>query len=172
MPTKLWEPPRELVEGSLMRRYMDWLDRGFETYDDLWRWSVEDLDGFWASIWEHFERRLGATSASSARARCPAREWFPGAEINYAEHAFRGKPDDAVAIVHASELREQGEITWRELREQTARIAAGLRALGVGPGDRVAAYMPNIPEASPRSSRPRASAPSGRAARRTSARAA
>ena len=77
----------------------------------------------------------------------PGAEWFPGARLNYAEHAFRGKRDDAVAIVHASELREQAEMTWGELREQVGRIAAGLRALGVGPGDRVAAYMPNIPEA-------------------------
>jgi acetoacetyl-CoA synthetase len=146
MPTKLWEPPAELVEGSLMRRYMRWLDKGFETYDDLWRWSVEDLDGFWASIWEFFEvdsdyeRVLGNRSM-------PGAEWFPAARVNYVEHAFRGKRDDAVAIVHASELREQAELTWGELRSQAARIAAGLRALGVGPGDRVAAYIPNIPEA-------------------------
>src|SRR5215207_9806739 len=145
MPRKLWEPPAELVEGSLMTRYMRWLDRGLETYDDLWRWSVEDLDGFWASIWAFFEvgsdyqRVLGARSM-------PGAEWFPGARVNYAEHAFRGKRDEAVAIVHASEVREQAEMTWGELREQVAGIAAGLRALGVGPGDRVAAYIPNIPE--------------------------
>ena len=76
----------------------------------------------------------------------PGAVWFPGAQVNYAEHLFRGKDPDAVAIVHASELRELGEVTWGELREQTARIAAGLRALGVERGDRVAAYMPNIPE--------------------------
>jgi acetoacetyl-CoA synthetase len=146
MPRKLWEPPAELVEGSLITRYMRWLDKGFETYDDLWRWSVEDLDGFWASIWAFFEvdsdyeRVLGERSM-------PGAEWFPGARVNYAEHAFRGKRDDAVAIVHASEVREQAEMTWGELREQVAGIAAGLRALGVGPGDRVAAYIPNIPEA-------------------------
>ena len=77
----------------------------------------------------------------------PGAEWFPGAQVNYAEHAFRGKPDDRVAIVHAGELRDQAEVTWGELREQVAAIAAGLRALGVERGDRVAAYMPNIPEA-------------------------
>ena len=77
----------------------------------------------------------------------PGAKWFTGAEVNYAEHAFRGKPDDRVAIVHAGELRDQAEVTWGELREQVAGIAAGLRALGVERGDRVAAYMPNIPEA-------------------------
>src|SRR5664279_486727 len=76
----------------------------------------------------------------------PGAQWFPGAEISYAEHMFRGKDDHALAIQHASELRELGSWTWGELRTQTARIAAGLRALGVTSGDRVVAYMPNIPE--------------------------
>ena len=77
----------------------------------------------------------------------PGAEWFPGAQVSYPEHLFRGKDPDQVAIVHASELREQAEMTWGELREMVARIAGGLRALGVERGDRVAAYMPNIPEA-------------------------
>ncbi len=146
MPTKLWEPPEELVEGALMTRYMRWLDRGFESYEDLRRWSVEDLEGFWASIWEHFEVEGGYEQVLADRSM-PGAKWFTGAEVNYAEHAFRGKPDERVAIVHAGELRDQAEVTWGELREQVAGIAAGLRALGVERGDRVAAYMPNIPEA-------------------------
>jgi acetoacetyl-CoA synthetase len=144
--TKLWDPPEELVENAVMTRYMRWLDRGFETYDDLWRWSVEDLDAFWASIWEFFEVGSSYDAVLSKR-EMPGAEWFPGARINYAEHLFRGKADDALAIVHASELRDQAEMTWGELRSQVAAIAAGLRACGVEPGDRVAAYVPNIPEA-------------------------
>ncbi len=146
MGQKLWEPPRELVEGALMTKYMRWLDRGIETYEDLHRFSVEDLEGFWGSIWEFFEIEGGYEKVLGDRSM-PGAEWFPGAEVNYAEHAFRGKPDDRVAIVHAGELRDQAELTWGELREQVAGIAAGLRALGVERGDRVAAYMPNIPEA-------------------------
>ena len=146
MGQKLWEPPRELVEGALMTKYMRWLDRGIETYEDLHRFSVEDLEGFWGSIWEFFEIEGGYDKVLGDRSM-PGAEWFPGAEVNYAEHAFRGKPDDRVAIVHAGELRDQAEVTWGELREQVAGIAAGLRALGVERGDRVAAYMPNIPEA-------------------------
>jgi len=146
MPTKLWEPPRELVEGSLMTKYIRWLDRGFDDYAALHRWSVEDLDGFWASIWEFFGVD-GDYEQVLADRSMPGAKWFPGAELNYAEHAFRGKPDDRVAIVHAGELREQAEVTWGELRMQVAGIAAGLRALGVERGDRVAAYLPNIPEA-------------------------
>ena len=146
MGTKLWEPPEDLVESCTMTRYMRWLDKGFETYDELWRFSVEELDAFWASIWEFFEVDASYDQVLGDRSM-PGAEWFTGARLNYAERAFRGKADDAVALVHASELREQSELTWGELREQTARIAAGLRELGVGPGDRVAAYMPNIAEA-------------------------
>jgi acetoacetyl-CoA synthetase len=144
MPTLLWEPPETLVERAVMTRYMR--ERGFGAYDELWRWSVQDLEGFWGSIWDFFGVEGGYERVLASRAM-PGATWFPGASISYPEHLFRGKDADALAIVHASELRQQTDVTWRELREQTARIAAGLRALGVGRGDRVAAYMPNIPEA-------------------------
>jgi acetoacetyl-CoA synthetase len=144
MPTLLWEPPAGMVERAVMTRYMS--ERGVGSYDDLWRWSVEDLEGFWGSIWEFFGVD-GGYERVLASDTMPGAIWFPGAQVNYAEHLFRGKDPDAVAVVHASELREQAELTWGELREQVARIAGGLRALGVERGDRVAAYMPNIPEA-------------------------
>jgi acetoacetyl-CoA synthetase len=144
MPTLLWEPPPEMVERALMTRYMR--ERGFGGYDELWRWSVEDLEGFWGSIWDFFGVD-GDYERVLASSEMPGAEWFPGAQVNYAEHLFRGKDPDAVAIVHASELRELGELTWGELRQQTASMAARLRELGVQKGDRVAAYMPNIPEA-------------------------
>ena len=81
-----------------------------------------------------------------ADASMPGAKWFTGAELSYPEHIFRDRPGDRVAIRHASELRDLGEWTWDELREQTARIAAGLKAMGIERGDRVVAYMPNIPE--------------------------
>jgi acetoacetyl-CoA synthetase len=143
MPTLLWEPPAALVDRAVMTRYMR--ERGFEDYASLWRWSVQDIEGFWASIWDFFGVEGGYDRVLASRAM-PGAVWFPGAKVNYAEHLFRGKHPDAPAIVHASELRELAEITWGELREQVARVAAGLRALGVERGDRVAAYMPNIPE--------------------------
>jgi acetoacetyl-CoA synthetase len=144
MPTLLWEPPSEMVERALMTRFMR--ERGHASYDELWRWSVEDLEGFWASIWDFFGVR-GSYDRVLGSETMPGAEWFPGAQVNYAEHLFSGRDDDAVAIVHASELRELSEWTWGELRRQTASMAARLRALGVERGDRVAAYMPNIPEA-------------------------
>ena len=141
--TLLWEPPARLRERSHMARFM--ADRGVADYDALWRWSVEDLEGFWAAIWERFD--VGSPyERVLADASMPGAVWFPGARLNYAERLFCGKPGERVAIVHASELRGLAEWTWGELREQTARIRAGLRARGVGPGDRVAAYLPNVPE--------------------------
>jgi acetoacetyl-CoA synthetase len=117
-----------------------------EAYDQLWRWSVDDLDGFWRAIWEYFDVQAdGAPDRVLAAREMPGAEWFPGTRLNYAEHVFRGKDDDSVALHHASETAA-GAWTWGELRDQTARIAAGLRRLGVGSGDRVAAYLPNVPE--------------------------
>jgi acetoacetyl-CoA synthetase len=145
-PKLLWRPSVERTERATIARFARVVGREGD-YSELWRWSVEDLDGFWGAIWEFFdvqasepyERVLG-------RREMPGAQWFPGSRLSYAEHFFRGRDDHAVAIRHAGELRELSEWTWGELREQTARIAAGLRALGVGPGDRVAAYMPNVPE--------------------------
>ena len=151
-PEKLWEPPAELVERARLTEFMRWLEaeRGlrFDDYDALWRWSVDDLDGFWAAIWDFFEVRGDGDRATVLASRdMPGARWFPDTRLNYAEHVFAGKDDGEVAILHASELRELGELTWGELRSQVAALAAGLSAMGVERGDRVAAYLPNIPEA-------------------------
>ncbi len=151
-PEKLWEPPAELAEGSRLREYMRWLEtergKSFDAYDELWQWSVDDLEGFWTSIWDFFEVQADGTPEPALASReMPGAEWFPGASLNYAEHVFAGKDDVEPAILHASELRELGELSWGELRAQVAATAAALRALGVERGDRVVAYMPNVPEA-------------------------
>jgi acetoacetyl-CoA synthetase len=151
-PDVLWTPSPERIERATLTRYQRWLaerrDLHVSGYDELWRWSVDDLDGFWGSLVEflgiRFEDR-GSGDVLGSRSM-PGAEWFPGARISYAEHIFRGKGDDEVAVRHASESRPLESMTWGELRSQTAAIASGLRTLGVGPGDRVAAYMPNIPE--------------------------
>jgi acetoacetyl-CoA synthetase len=151
-PPVLWEPSQELVEGATLTRYIWWLayERGleFEDYHALQRWSVERLDDFWGSIWEFFDVSATEPYAQVLGARAmPGTEWFPGARLSYAEHIFRGKHNGATAIHHASELRELDTMTWGQLRSLTAEIAGGLRALGVQSGDRVVAYMPNVPEA-------------------------
>jgi len=151
-PEKLWEPPAELVERARMTEFMRWLlaERGlsFDGYHELWRWSVDDLQGFWSAIWEFFDVRTDGDHERVLGSReMPGAEWFAGARLNYAEHAFAGKEDAGTAILHASELRELDELSWGELRAQVAAVAAALRGLGVEPGDRVVAYLPNVPEA-------------------------
>ncbi|MDX6595036.1 MAG: acetoacetyl-CoA synthetase, partial [Solirubrobacterales bacterium] len=151
-PEPLWTPSAELVERSRLTEFMGWLraERGltFGDYDALWQWSVDDLDGFWAAIWDFFEVQAdGDRSTALASRGMPGALWFPDTRLNYAEHVFAGKDDGETAILHASELRELGELSWGELRDRVAACAAALRGLGVERGDRVVAYLPNIPEA-------------------------
>ena len=148
----LWTPSPDAVERSSMTRYMRWLEaeRGLDfggDYHALWRWSVDELEDFWASIWDHFEVRASTPYDRVLPSReMPGAEWFTGARLNYAENLLADKPNDRLAVQHASELRELDALTWGELREQVARAASALRGLGVAPGDRVVAYLPNIPE--------------------------
>ncbi|MDQ1694688.1 MAG: acetoacetyl-CoA synthetase, partial [Frankiaceae bacterium] len=149
----LWRPSPERLERATLTRYMRWLEaeRGLTfagDYDALWRWSVDHVEDFWQSIWDHFEVQASTPYTQVLAERVmPGARWFTGAELNYAEHLFRGKADDAVAVRHASESRPVAEVTWGELRELVAAAAAGLRRLGVGPGDRVVAYAANTIEA-------------------------
>jgi acetoacetyl-CoA synthetase len=149
---KLWEPSAEAIERSQLTRYRRWLaaERGVEAedYADLWKWSVDQLEDFWASIWDYFEVISSTPRPDVLLERTmPGARWFEGAELNYAEHIFRGKADDEVAVVYSSELRDLGELRWGELHDQVAATAEALRALGVIRGDRVVAYLPNGPEA-------------------------
>jgi acetoacetyl-CoA synthetase len=151
-PEKLWDPPQELRERARMTEFIAWLraERGLELgrYEDLWQWSVDDLDGFWSAIWEFFDVQADGDPGQVLGSReMPGAEWFADTRLNYVEHVFAGKDDAETAILHASELRELGELSWGKLRRQVAAVAAGLRGLGVEPGDRVVAYMPNLPEA-------------------------
>ena len=149
---RLWTPSGELVAGATITRYMGWLEseRGLRfdgDYHALWRWSVDRLEDFWASIWEFCGVRASQRySQVLPERRMPGADWFPGARLNYAQNLFAGKPGDRVAILSASESRALATLTWDELGEQVAALAGGLRELGVGEGDRVVAYMPNLPE--------------------------
>src|SRR5437588_5780495 len=157
----LWEPSEEQLQRSEMARFMGSAGerRGlaFADYEELWRWSVGELEDFWATIWEFCGVRASRPYVQVLDSqRMPGARWFSGAELNYAENLLGGaaradaaalaERDARVAVVHASELRGDGQLTWGELRAQVAAVAGGLRALGVGRGDRVVAYMPNIPE--------------------------
>jgi acetoacetyl-CoA synthetase len=145
-------PADDVLDRTEIGRYLRWLadERGltFADYQQLWRWSVTDLPGFWSSIWDFcgvrahtpYEQVLGSREM-------PGAQWFTGATLNYAEHAV-GTPDDTdqVAIVAYSQTRQPIELTFGQLREQVARARHGLRRLGVRRGDRIVGYLPNIPE--------------------------
>ena len=150
-PPLLWKPDEAFVQRTRLRAYGDWLASfhgvAVTTYDELWAWSTGDIEGFWSSIAEYFGVLFHDPPQTVLdRPEMPGARWFVGATLSYPEHIFRDRDDDAVAIRHASELRALDALTWAQLRTLTARIQAGLRACGVGRGDRVAAYMPNIPE--------------------------
>src|SRR5262249_2497318 len=133
--------------------YLRWLaDRrglAFADYAALWQWSVDDLPGFWSSVWEYFDVVASAPpEAVLPDPAMPGARWFPGARLNYAENVLRmpGIADDEPAVVGYSQTRDPVTLTAAQLREAVRRARAALRRLGVGAGDRVAAYAPNIPE--------------------------
>ncbi|HEX3432745.1 MAG TPA: acetyl-coenzyme A synthetase N-terminal domain-containing protein, partial [Solirubrobacteraceae bacterium] len=130
--TPLWQPTQADRERAEMTRFMRWVGerRGhdFENYDDLWRWSVAEVEGFWASIWEFCEVRSSKTfERPLAERTMPGARWFEGAELNYAENLLAGHDPGETAVLHCSELRELGELSWGELSAQVAAAAAGLR---------------------------------------------
>jgi acetoacetyl-CoA synthetase len=148
--TLLWEPSEERRAGAVVTRYLRWLQAGrglaFADYAALWEWSVTDLEAFWASIVEFFgvafhhppDRILLGDAMPGAR-------WLPGAELNYAEHALRRR-DEHVAVVFRAEDGRRTTTTYRRLAEEVAAVADFLRSCGVRRGDRVAGYLPNIPQ--------------------------
>ena len=130
----LWRPPADVLESANMGRYLTWLrdTRGLDLpdYDALWRWSVEDLDGFWASIAEHSGVRFhDQPTAVLADARMPGAVWFPGATLNFAEHVLTG-PADELVIIARSETRDRLTMSRGQLRSQVASVAATLRDQG------------------------------------------
>ncbi len=149
--TLLWEPSEVIRRQSNIRAYMDWLrqHRGldFNDYDTLWKWSVTDIENFWQSVWDYYALQTSAPfDTVLAERKMPGEDWFPGARLNYTEHVMRNASKRFPALIFQSESAAAVEISWRQLHERVASVAASLRRMGVGPGDRVAAMLPNIPE--------------------------
>lgn len=147
----LWEPSEEQVRNSQLFHYMQWLEKqkglSFHEYNELWKWSVENIEDFWGGLWEYFEIKSSQPFTAVLEKRdMPGAKWFPGARLNYSEHVFQKYAGDKTAIMFKSESIPLQRITWKELREKTASVAVSLRNYGVKPGDRVVGYMPNIPE--------------------------
>jgi acetoacetyl-CoA synthetase len=147
--TTLWEPEERTVREARVTHFLQWLGRG-GGYRDLHDWSVADVDGFWQAIWDYFgvlgDRGDGPVVRGE---RMPDIEWFPGATLNYARNALRTAwtDPDRIAIIHEDESGREGKLSYGELAAEVSRVAGGLRRLGVGKGDRVAALLPNIAEA-------------------------
>lgn len=147
----LWTPRSDQIEPTRLAAYMHWLaaERGlsFDTYQDLWSWSVDELESFWQSIWDFFDVQAdGSCDPVLGVTTMPGAQWYPNARLNYAEHVFRCATNERPALIARSEDTGTHEVSWAQLKLDTGALAARLRQLGVGPGDRVASYMPNRPE--------------------------
>src|SRR5690606_22806815 len=149
--TLLWEPSADAIARARLTEYMAWLAQrrgeGFADYAALWEWSVTDVEAFWRSICDFFEVTFHqpASAVLSQRAM-PGAKWFPGATLNYAEHALKRR-GEGLALIFEDEAGVVTRLTHGELAERVARVRAGMRGLGVARGDRVVAYMPNNIEA-------------------------
>jgi acetoacetyl-CoA synthetase len=148
----LWTPSAERIAGSHLTAYRGWLERErglkFKDYDALWRWSVTELEAFWATIWDYFRIESSApyTKVLASR-KMPGADWFPGARINYAQHILRNERPGVDALVYFSERHPLTRMSWPELAGKVRILATELRRLGIKQGDRVAGYLPNGPEA-------------------------
>ena len=150
----LWEPPSDLRESTEIGRFMTWLagrdGRAFRSYDELWRWSVEDLEGFSGAVWDFYDLRAHTPYERVLGSRAmPWRRVVPGrpTQLRRASRRSGGgsRPDRRAGA--AARTGPPIELTFGELRDRVARARAGLQRLGIGSGDRVVAYLPNIPEA-------------------------
>ncbi|MFI5703424.1 acetoacetate--CoA ligase [Streptomyces xanthochromogenes] len=156
-PEPLWQPDSERIAAARITRFQAWAAERYGApaeggYPALHRWSVAELDTFWRAVADWFDIRFSSPyTAVLADRTMPGAQWFPGAALNYAEHALRTAEDPAraadPALVHVDETHQPAETSWSELRRQVGSLAAELRALGVRPGDRVSGYLPNVPQA-------------------------
>ncbi|MFF5568956.1 acetoacetate--CoA ligase [Streptomyces sp. NPDC012623] len=156
-PEALWRPGPEWIAAAAVTRFQSWAAERYGApaeggYPALHRWSVDELETFWAAVADWFGVRFATPYARVLGDRAmPGAQWFPGATLNYAEHALRTAEDPArahePALLYVDETQEQTPVSWHELRRQVAALASELRALGVRPGDRVSGYLPNIPQA-------------------------
>ncbi|MFE2376337.1 acetoacetate--CoA ligase [Streptomyces sp. NPDC059398] len=153
----LWQPSQERIDGARITRFQAWAAERYGApadggYEALHRWSVEELATFWQAVADWFGIRFDTPYESVLADRSmPGAQWFPGATVNYAEHALRTAADPAraqePALLYVDERQGPQPVSWSELRRQVGALAAELRALGVRPGDRVSGYLPNIPQA-------------------------
>ena len=148
--TLLWEPSEKLKNEANITSYISWLkeERGlsFEDYNALWNWSVINIGDFWESLWDFYEIKASKPYSKVIQGKMPTAKWFLDSELNYVEHVFRHSTVDYPALLFQSEIQPLMEVSWSELHDNVSSVAASLRDLGVKKGDRVAAFLPNIPQ--------------------------
>jgi acetoacetyl-CoA synthetase len=149
--TLLWTPTAKVIKNANLTHYMEWLDYRyhivFADYDDLWNWSVTELESFWESMVEYCQIKFAKPADSILPDRTmPAPKWFIGAELNYAENIFQQMTDSQPLMLYKTEDQPLREISWQTVYEQTAKLASALKTMGVQKGDRVVSFMPNRPE--------------------------
>jgi len=155
-PPITWSPTTQQREGSRMWDFLQWVNRtrglALTDYRQAWAWSVTELSDFWDAVREYFDViGTGFDGPALAEEAMPGAVWYPNARLNFAEnvlrHARNPEHADTTALLTIEEDNSTAELTWRQLEARVASLAARLRGLGVKPGDRVAAVLPNIPEA-------------------------
>lgn len=148
----LWTPSAERIANANITRYLAWLkahrNLEFRDYTALWQWSIDHIEDFWQTIWEYFDVQSSAPHQAVLRKRVmPGADWFPGARLNFAQHMLRRERPGQTALLHLNEKAPLAAMTWDELAGKARILAAELRKMGVKPGDRVVAYLPNTPHA-------------------------
>ncbi len=146
----LWEPTAAGAAGANITKYSEWLSdslgKEFSSYEELWRWSVSDLEGFWGSVWDYFEVGPRPDGPALATRTMPGAQWFPAARVNLARHVFRTRRDGP-ALTWSTESGDGGEVSWAELERRVGSAARAFRDAGVAAGDVVAGLLPNSPDA-------------------------
>ncbi|PIP06049.1 MAG: acetoacetate--CoA ligase, partial [Syntrophobacterales bacterium CG23_combo_of_CG06-09_8_20_14_all_48_27] len=147
----LWKPSEERIKNSNMYRFLLFINERYRLnlndYDGLYRWSIDHIPDFWASVWDFGGIKAGRSydQVIDIPARMPGAKWFSGGRLNFAENLLRIR-DDSPALVFKGEDHEPVRMTYGKLYDEVAKIAGGLREIGVKAGDRVAGFMPNMPE--------------------------
>jgi acetoacetyl-CoA synthetase len=148
----LWTPREEFVQSSNIAKYIRWLRAkdiaDLADYQQLWQWSVDNVEAFWASLWDYFEiiSDTPYEQVTDSLEMKPGNRWFTGSRVNLAEHILRNEKAGATALYHMSETRPQAQMTWDELASKVRTLATEMRRLGLKPGDAVCCLMPNVPE--------------------------
>jgi len=149
---KLWEGSQSLKLNSHLHHYQKWLETklnlSFNSYEDIWKWSVDNIPEFWKSIWDYFNVISYSNYKSVlTMTKMPDFTWFNGAKLNYSELIFRHAQNNQPAIIFGNEQGDYLELTWDDLKNKVASMATYLKSIGVNKGDCVVAFLPNVPEA-------------------------